>query len=201
MRKRYKKPNLVYNVLKTGNKLLEKYVKDTRKALLIILVTIIFLFIVVNYKKIFFTITLILLGAVSLIHSRYFKYSHYIGFELCTLATVLTSLAYGPGYGMITGFTSITFGFILSGYFKPTYFISVLTMPLLGILVPFFSSHLSLPFLGLLMTLIYDAIILPLYVLVGGSRIPSAAVFFVTHVLFNIWIFSTIAPFVYSIMI
>ncbi len=171
MKTRYKKPNFVYKLLKQGNNLLEKYVKDTRKLLIIVLLTAIFLFIAVRHKPLFFTVFLILLGAVSLIHSRYFKYSHYIGFELCTLATVLTSLAYGPVYGMITGFTSITLGFILSGYFKPTYFISVLTMPLLGLLVPFFSNHLSLPYLGLLMTLIYGAIILPLYVLVGGSKV------------------------------
>ena len=154
-----------------------------------------------RFKQLFFTVILILLGAVSLIHSRYFKYSHYIGFELCTLATVLTSLAYGPGVGALTGLVSITMGFILSGYFKPTYFISVLTMPLIGLLVPFFSNHLSLPFLGLLMTLIYDAIILPLYVLVGGSRIASAGIFFVTHVFLNFWIFSTIAPLIYRLMI
>ncbi len=199
MKTRYKKPNFVYKLLKQGNNLLEKYVKDTRKLLIIVLLTAIFLFIVVRHKPLFFTVFLILLGAVSLIHSRYFKYSHYIGFELCTLATVLTSLAYGPVYGMVTGFTSITLGFILSGYFKPTYFISVLTMPLLGLLVPFFSNHLSLPYLGLLMTLIYGAIILPLYVLVGGSRIPSG-IFFVTHVLLNFWIFSTIAPIILRLM-
>ena len=200
MRKQYKKPNLVYNLLKTSNKVLEKYVKDTRKLLLIVLVTMIVLFIVVRHKQLFFTVILILIGAVSLIHSRYFKYSHYIGFELCLMATVLTSLVYGPVYGMVTGFTSITLGFILSGYFKPTYFISVLTMPLIGLLVPFFSNHLSLPYLGLLMTLIYDAIILPLYAMMG-SRISSTAVFFVTHVLLNIWIFSTIAPFIHSLMV
>ena len=197
---RYKKKNIVYKLLKQGNSLIEKYVKDTRKLLTIILLTTVFLFILVRYKQLFFTLLLILLGAVSLIHSRYFKYSHYIGFELCLMATVLTSLAYGPVYGMVTGFTSITLGFILSGYFKPTYFISVLTMPLIGLLVPFFSNHLSLPYLGLLMTLIYDAIILPLYVLVGGSRIPSASIFFVTHVLLNIWIFSTIAPIILRLM-
>ncbi len=200
MRKRYKKKNIVYVLLKKGNNLIEKYVKDTRKLLIFTILGVVFLFISMRYKQLFFTVVFIITGALSLIHSRYFKYSHYIGFELCTLATVLTSLAYGPVTGAFTGLISITLGFILSGYFKPTYFISVLTMPLLGLVVPFFKNHLSLPFLGLLMTLIYDAIILPLYVLLGGSRIPSALIFFVTHILFNYWIFSFVAPILINII-
>jgi hypothetical protein len=49
------------------------------------------------------------------------------------------------------------------------------------------------------MTAIYDALVLPLYVLLG-SRAASSAVFFITHLLINIWVFTTIAPFIYQFM-
>lgn len=200
MRKRYKKENIIYRLLKEGNLLLNKLTKDRRQLLLFLLLAIVILLLIKRFEQIFFIISLILLGSLSLIHSRFFKYSHYIGFEFCMMATVLTSLAYGPAVGAFTGFVAISIGLILSGYFKHSYFISVLTMPLIGLIVPFF-SNLQLSHLGLLMTLIYDAIILPLYVIIGGSRIISTTIFFATHVLLNYWIFSTIAPIIYNLML
>jgi len=137
-------------------------------------------------------------GAVSMIYIRFFKYSHYVAFELCTLATVLTTLAYGPHVGMFTGFMSITLGFVISGYFKPQYFISVLALPLMALIIPFL-SHLELWQIGVIVTVIYDLIILPLYALFG-SRILSTVVFFITHILLNYWVFTTVAPIVFSIM-
>jgi hypothetical protein len=198
MRKKFKRKNIIYVILKKGNSLFEKYIKTKRRLLFIILITLFVLFIISRYQKIFFTILLILLGILSFIHNRYFRYSHYIGFELCTMATVLTSLAYGPTIGAIAGFVSITGGFIVGGYFKHTSFVSVLTLPLIGIITPFF-SELPLPYLGVLMTLFYDAIIIPLYTLMG-SRITSGLTFFITHIFLNYWVFSTIAPIFLNLM-
>ena len=193
---RYRKKNIVFRFLEKSNNLLNRYIKNWRRLLIVILMLAIFMLIVKNYTKIFFLTLFIILGAVSLIHTKYFG-SNYIGFELCTMATVLSSLAYGPVYGAIAGFFSISLGFILSGHFKPSYFISVLVLPIMGLIVPLF-SHLDLVYVGLIITILYDAIILPLYVIIGGSRIVTSSIFFTTHVLLNLWIFSTIAPFFYS---
>jgi hypothetical protein len=197
--RKYKKQNIIYDILLFFNRLFTKITSDKRKFLILMLLGIFSLIIIIRFRRIFFVTTLTAIGALSLMPSKYFRFSHYIGFELCILATVLVSLVYGPVFGAFTGFVSLFGGFVLSGYFKPTYFISVLVMPVIGLLVPLF-SHLPLLYLGILMTLLYDAIILPLYVLTG-SRVISTVVFFITHVLFNYWIFSTVAPFLYNLMI
>lgn len=199
MQKKRFRSNFIYALLNYTSELFNKLTKDKKRIIIVILATIIALFLIKSFQKFFFTALLTGVGALSLIHSRYFRYSYYIGLELCTMATVLTALAYGPAFGVFTGFFSIFIGFVLSGHFKPTYFVSVLAMPLIGVIVPLFSS-LPLLYLGLLMTLIYDLIILPLYVLFG-SRVASSAVFFVTHIMLNFWFFSAVAPFIYGIMV
>jgi hypothetical protein len=196
--RKYKKQNIVYSILLFFNRIFTKIVSDRRKFLALLLLAIFSLFIIIRFKRIFFVSALTAIGAISLIPSKYLRYSHYIGFELCTMATVLVSLVYGPVFGAFTGFVSLFGGFVLSGYFKPTYFISVLVMPIIGLLVPLF-NHLPLLYIGMIMTLIYDAIILPLYVLTG-SRVLSSVVFFITHILLNLWIFSSVAPFLYAMM-
>jgi len=193
-----KKTNFVYKYLQFGKNTLDFFFKDIRRFLLIVIIGLFGLLIITKFKSLFFTAVLIVLGAISMIYIRFFKYAHFIGFELCMMATVLTSIAYGPHYGAFTGFVSLSAALILSGYFKPTYFVSVLTMPLMGLIVPLF-SHLDLWLVGIIMTIIYDAIVLPLYVLMG-SRITSSVVFFITHILLNYWVFTTIAPIILSIM-
>jgi hypothetical protein len=198
MRQRYKKPNLIYNTLKLSSSILDFFIKNKRFFLILILCCAVFFFVLVRFQRLFYTALLILIASVSMIYQRYSKYANYVGFELCMMSTVLTGLVYGSYFGAFTGFVSIFAALILSGNFKHSSFISVLTLPLIGAIVPFF-SHLSLLYLGLLMTILYDAIILPLYVMLG-SRIYSSIIFFITHVLFNYWIFSTIAPFIYNLM-
>lgn len=200
MPKKYKKNNVIYDLLKFGNDIFNRFVKDKKRFLLAIILVIFLFFIIKRYASIFFTLGLIGLGGLSMIHSRYFRYSHLIGFELCTMATVLVGLAYGSTYGAITGLASIILGFIVSGYFKHTYFISVLAMPLIGLIVPLFRET-SLLFTGVVITILYDAIILPLYVIIGGSRVASTVIFFISHLALNIWVFTTIAPFLYNIML
>ena len=195
---RIKKQNIVYDFLKKLDSFLKHIVKDPKKVLGIAILSIIFLIIITKYKAILFFVLLNLLASVSMLYLKITKHAHYVGIELCTLATVLISLKYGHVLGVITGFVSITSALIVSGYFKPSYFVSVLTMPLIGLMVPLFST-LPLWQIGLLMTLLYDAIALPLYVLMG-SRIPSTIVFFITHMLFNYWIFTTIAQVIFNLM-
>ncbi len=192
------KNNFVYTSLKKANSLLTNITKDKKKLLLVLISFFAFLFIIKNFKSLFITVILIIMGSLSLIHSRYFRYSHHIGVELCILATVLTSLKYGRGIGALTGFLTITSGLILSAKFKPSSFISILVLPLVGLIAPFF-NHYPLGFVGIIMTLIYDFIILPLYMLMG-SKFLSSLIFFITHVLWNYWIFTIVAPTIFSLM-
>jgi hypothetical protein len=193
------KKNLTYSFLDSLSRLFNSLIKDKRKALLVSLAVILALLFLKSYKSIFFTILLIGIGAISMLYIRFFTFSHLIGFELCTMSTVVAALAFGPAYGFITGLFSITLGFIISGYFKPSYFISILTLPLMGLAVPFF-SNLEIWQIGVLVTVLYDLIILPLYVMMG-SRLHSTVIFFFTHLLLNLWVFNSIAPAIYSFIV
>lgn len=193
-----KKKNIVYDFLKKLDNFINHIAKDPKKILSVAIISIISLIIITKHRDILFFVLLNLLASVSMLYLKISRHAHYIGIELCTLATVLISLKYGYALGMLTGFISITSALIVSGYFKPTYFVSVLTMPLIGLIVPLFSG-LPLWQIGILMTIIYDAIVLPLYVFMG-SRIPSTIVFFITHLLFNYWVFTTIAQVIFNLM-
>ncbi|MBT3720226.1 hypothetical protein HON01_11780 [Candidatus Woesearchaeota archaeon] len=195
---KFKKDNLVYNFLNKLDSFLKKLANDPKKVMGVAILSIIGLIVITKFRSILFFVLLNLLASVSMMYLKISKHAHYIGLELCTLATVLISLKYGHTLGMITGFISITSALIVSGYFKPTYFVSVLTMPLIGIITPLF-SNLSLWQIGLIMTLMYDAIVLPLYIFMG-SRIISSVIFFITHVLFNYWVFTTLAPVLFNLM-
>jgi hypothetical protein len=190
---KHSKSNPIYELLRKSNEYINSLFKDPQKFLLTLIGILFILLIAIKFKPVFITIFLIGLGAFSMIYIRFVNFSHYIGFELCTLSTVLASLAYGPGVGAFTGFTTLIFAFALSGYFRPKYFISVLVLPLIGLLTPFL-SHMELWQIGLIVTVLYDIIILPLYVLMG-SRIISTVTFFITHVLLNYWVFSTFGTF------
>lgn len=194
----YNKPNPVYRLLRFCNSVAEQLFRNRRAMLLAFLLVVFSLFMFTRHRIVFFTAVLIMAGILSLIPSRYFRYYHHLGIELCTMAAVLTSKAYGPAAGAFTGGISIFLGFVLSGKFKPSYFISVLVMPLIGVLAHFIRD-MPLFYTGLLMTVVYDLIILPFYVAMG-SKAHSIAVFFATHILFNFWIFSTIAPLIYKLM-
>lgn len=198
MRKKYRRENLFYNILSKGSSLADYVLKNRKFFLAAIIAGLLCLFLIREYKKYFFILLLTGIGAASMLYQRYFRYSHYLGLELCMMATVLSGLAYGHAAGAVTGFFSITFAFILSGNFKHSSFISIMTLPLIGAIVPFF-GNLPLLYLGLLMTLLYDMIILPMYYMLG-SRIISSALFFISHMLINAWVFSTLAPFLYNIM-
>jgi hypothetical protein len=190
---------IIYDILKQISNYFESIVKDKQKFLIVLIgISLIFL-IAIKFKPLFIILILISLGAISMIYVRFFNFAHYIGFELCTMATVLVSLAYGPSLGAITAFISLTLAFVISGYFKPKYFVSLLILPIIGLIVPFF-KNLSLPLLGVLMSIVYDAIILPIYVAMRSSKVHSALIFFITHTLLNYYVFTTIAPIIYSMM-
>jgi hypothetical protein len=194
----YKKTNPVYRLLQLLSNILDQILKDKKKFFGAFVLGLLMLFILLRFKGLLITAILIGIGSVSMIYVRFFRMAHYIGFELCTMATVLVSLSFGPAYGAFAGFASITGALILSGYFKPSYFISVLALPLVGLAAPYL-SHLPLWQTGLIMTVAYDIIVLPVYVLLG-SRIISSIIFFITHVLLNYWVFTTIAPLIFNII-
>ncbi|MBD3204061.1 hypothetical protein GF327_07205 [Candidatus Woesearchaeota archaeon] len=168
----------------------------------ILIIILIFLFLVLyvgtHFKRIFFISVLTVIGSLSLIYVRFIKEAYVLGVELVMFATILCGYAYGPVVGGIVGFITIFVSQIYSGRFKLSTFISIVFVPVIGIAASFFYFY-PINRVGIILVLIYDIFILPLYY-ITGSRISSVIIYFATHILFNIWLFDSIAPGVLKIM-
>ncbi len=177
----------------------EKLLKSKKVTLGLIFFIFIILYAGKYFKDLFFITILTIIGSFSMIYLRYFKAAYIFGIELCMFATVLCARAYGPVTGLVVGFLTIFFSLILSGRFKYSSFISILALPLIGFVTPFFGFW-PVEITGVAMTIIYDLIIIPFYILLG-SRISSSIIFVVTHLMFNYWVFTNVAPLIYPLMI
>ncbi|MBN2422008.1 hypothetical protein JXB41_02175 [Candidatus Woesearchaeota archaeon] len=152
-----------------------------------------------HYKNIFFITLLTVAGALSLIYVRFFKEAYVLGVELVMFSTILCGYVYGSLVGFIVGFITIFISQIYSGRFKFSTLISIIMVPIIGLIVPFF-NFVQISTLGIVLVIVYDLIILPLYY-ITGSRITTVIVYFITHILFNVWVFRYIAPFVLKLML
>jgi len=132
----------------------------------------------------------IIIGILSMMYNRWIKVS--LGVELIMVGTVLTAVAYGRFPAIIVGFVALFFAEMLSDRFTYSTFISFIGLFVVAMVVPLFGSS-SITAIGIWMTLMYDIIILPGYVLLGSSPWRSL-LFFVTHIMFNAWVFIVIAP-------
>ena len=193
------KNNIFYIYISKIKRFVEnKILKSKTNILLLLLIIFLILYASIKLKLIFFVGLLSLIGSLSMIYIRYVPELYVTGVELCMMATVLCAKVYGSTVGSFVGFFSLTAAFVISGRIKYTYFISILALTIVGFIVPYF--NLSITTLGITMTIIYDLIVLPLYVLTG-SRIPSSIIYFISHVLFNYWVFSNLAPIILKWMI
>lgn len=142
-------------------------------------------------------IALITLGAISMIYQRVVRYS--IGIELCIFATVISAVAYGSIIGAIVGFVSLFLAEVLSLRIAPNTFIGLAAISLIGLITPLFWPA-DIFWLGMGMTILYDAAIIPGYILTGSSPV-SSGIFLVTHLMFNYWVFANIAPVVVKLIV
>lgn len=118
-----------------------------------------------------------------------------LGVELVTLATVVTGLLHGGIMAALVGFVSLLAAETVGGRMTGTTIISLLGITATGLMVPLFSPW-GITGAGIAAALFYDALIVPLYI-ATGSRIWNSLLYLVTHILFTIWIFFTVAPLVY----
>lgn len=140
----------------------------------------------------------IALGAVSMIYNRWIKLS--VGVELIIFGLVITSIAFGRLPGLIVGVVGLFLAEIISERFTYSTFISFIGIIVIAVIAPnIFHQTGSITSAGIILTILYDAIIIPGYLLLG-SNIGRSALFVATHIIFNIWIFSFIAPIVFRIL-
>jgi len=140
----------------------------------------------------------IALGAVSMLYNRWIKIS--LGFEFVMLGLVLTAIAFGTVPGLIVGLVGLFLAEILSERFTYSTFVSFAGIIVVALLAhTVFGLTNSITATGIILTLIYNLIIIPGYLLLGSS-IGRSALFSVTHLIFNIWVFSFIAPLLFRLL-
>jgi hypothetical protein len=193
------KNNIIKKILFYLRDKVESISKNKKAIFIFFLIFMIVLYFGIHYKKIFFIFVLTLIGSMSLIYQRFLKEAYVLGVELVMFSTIMCAYAYGHLIGIIVGFITIFVSQVYSGRFKFSTLISIIMVPVIGFLTPFF-RHIEISILGIILVSVYDVIILPFYYLTG-SRISSVVIYFFTHLLFNIWMFQNIAPFVLKLMI
>ncbi len=130
-------------------------------------------------------------GILSLYYMKYVRIS--VGIELVMLGTVIMGLLYGAVPAIITGLAALFIAELITERMTHSTAVSFLGIGIVGLAVPLFPKEWGITAAGIAATLLYDAIIIPLYILLGSSP-GRSAVFVITHLAFNVWVFSFIAP-------
>ena len=116
------------------------------------------------------------------------------------LGLVITSIAFGRLPGLVVGLVGLFAAEVLSERFTYSTFVSFIGIAVVGLTAPnVFHQTNSITATGIIMTVIYDAVIIPGYLLLG-SNVGRSALFVVTHIIFNIWVFSFIAPMLFKLL-
>lgn len=147
-------------------------------------------------KQLFLMALFVAIGSASLLYNRFIRTS--LGFELITLGTVMTGLLYGPVSAVIVGFTSLLLAELFNGSLQHKTLVSFIGIIVIGFATAIFQDS-TITTAGIALTIIYDLIIVPGYMILGSNPIRTG-LFLVTHLVFNIWLFTTIAPFIFRIL-
>src|SRR3989338_2589404 len=173
-----------------------RYLFKSEKHLKIGIIAVVLLAAFALFYKYLIVIFFIVLGAVSLIHTIWTK--NYFGFELCTLATVLCAIKFGPLVGALVGATSIVLGLILSINLDAGLFLAAIMFSVVGVIASFFSFQ-QIVFAGMLCAIVYDFVMISFYLLMGSSPVTSV-VYFITHMLTTYYVFTFLAQVFISII-
>ena len=173
------------------------FIWEKRIAIAFIIVAVIFILFFWDFVKTLLVMgVFIVIGVASLIYNRWIKVS--LGFELVMLGVVITGMLYGRVEALIVGFVALFFAEMLTNRFTHSTFVSFIGIFVVAMVVPSFADD-PIRWVGIGMTVLYDAIILPGYLVLGSSP-GRSFLFLATHILFNFWIFWTVAPVVLSIL-
>lgn len=177
-----------------------RFLIEKRLIILLALVTLVLLFFFWSYIKLFFVMgAFIALAAFSMLYNRWIKVS--LGVEFVMLGLVITTLAFGRLPGLVVGMAGLFLAEVLSERFTYSTFVSFIGIALVALIAPnIFNQTNSITSTGIIMTLIYDAVIAPGYLLLGSNP-GRTALFVVTHIIFNAWVFSFIATTAFRIIV
>src|SRR3989338_407489 len=171
---------------------LVRFLFEKRLIILLALAAAVLLFFFWSYVKMLVVMAMfIAIGAMSMLYNRWIKVS--LGVEFVMLGLVLTSIAFGRLPGLVVGMVGLFLAEVLSERFTYSTFVSFIGVAVVALTAPnIFNQTNSLTSTGIILTVIYDAVIAPGYLLLGGN-VGRTALFVVTHIIFNVWVFSFIA--------
>ncbi len=135
-------------------------------------------------------------ASISTFYQNFFKSP--VNFELIKLATILVSVSYGLIAGLAVGIISTIASKIISERLDHTSFSSIIGIAVVAVLAAMF-SNIDIVTLGIGLTVVYHIITAPMQMAMGGT-LAYGAVYVGTNLLFNIALFSRLAPFLKSIM-
>ena len=178
---------------------LVKFLFERKMFVLLAIAAAVLLFFFWGYvKTLLVMIFFIVLGAVSMIYNRWLKLS--LGFEFVMLGLVITSITLGWLPGLVVGIVSLFMAEIIAERFTYSTFVSFIGISVVALVAPFvFHQTNSITSAGIILTILYDAIIIPGYLLLG-SNFGRSALFVVTHIIFNVWVFSFLAPAFFKVL-
>ena len=172
---------------------------ERRLFILFAIAAAVLLFFFWGYVKTFVVMAFfIVLGAVSMIYNRWLKLS--LGFEFIMLGLVITSITLGRLPGLVVGILGLLFAEVIAERFTYSTFVSFVGIAVVALIAPFvFQQTNSITSAGIILVIIYDAIIIPGYLMLG-SNLGRSMLFVVTHILFNMWVFSFLAPAFFKVL-
>lgn len=171
-----------------------RFLVEKRIAILLGLAALFLLIFFWNYIRMVLVMGFfIALAAVSMLYNRWIKIS--VGVEFVMLGLVLTSIAFGTLPGLIVGVVGLFLAEIFSERFTYSTFVSFIGIAVVALIsrTIFSWTGSNITATGIILTLIYNAIIIPGYILLGSS-IGRSLLFTLTHIAFNAWVFSFVAP-------
>lgn len=177
-----------------------RFLVEKKLIILLAIAAVVLLFFFWSQVKVIFAMAAFTaLAAVSMLYNRWIKVS--LGVEFVMLGLVVTTLAFGRLPGLIVGIVGLFLAEVLSERFTYSTFVSFIGIAVVGLVAPniFGMTGESITATGIIMTLVYDAVIAPGYILLG-SNAGRTVLFVVTHIIFNIWVFSFIAPIVFRVI-
>ena len=154
----------------------------------------------VSVKGTFFVFALTIIGAFSTYYRKYVKLT--FGFETVTLATVLTTVAYGPVIGSIVGLVSAFGAEFIPELIDPSSFFWILSyIPVAFAVHSMNASGVPLFWLGMIATVIQNVIAEPIRIFSGDELMRGMGVLSVGgSTVSNIILFSVVASPLLSLM-
>ena len=168
-----------------------KPLAERKSALVFLAVLFVVAFFLGRYNKaLLFIPGLTILASLSMIYNLFVRLS--LGVEFIMMATVLCSVVYGPFVGIGVGLVSLFFAEFISTKLTYNTFVSFIGISIIGFVASFNSGD-NITMWGIFMTVLYDILIIPGYLMTGSHPI-KCFIYVATHIPFNIWVFSVIAP-------